>query len=545
MFSTLGTVAAVIAVALIVTWLAAGTRLSAAGGNFSIFRPFPNDDGKVQSAPAFTSVGPSSIDSSNTFFSTGFGTNGQSCATCHEPSDGFTIHVTTIQNAFNSSGGADPLFRPNDTANDPNSAKDTGSVSDKQDAYSLILALGVMRISIAVPAGAEFVVAPQNTAKFGPLPDSNDPQHPGQALPFLSLFRRPLVPTNMRFDSAVLWDGRANITNIRGQVAGAARTLLLNPNPSIADEDDVARFQLAVMSDQVQDNRSSFPSSFAGNTSAQGADGGVTNLVNFAFNPASPCIHDATGARTRTVTPTAPSYFPSQGDGVLTPSGCTPVQQGGPNMTTFKAWLTIPIDNTDITNISRRQIAHGEEIFNNANLHIPPDMVIPGQSSGDVIHCTTCHATNNIGNHPEASFFVRLGSDSVQILRELADAHPEEPSLQDFVTRTAMLPQYCLRSTASGAPSLGTTACGSYNGTSTIPGDVITSDPGRAMITGKWADIGKFKPPILRDLATRSPYFHGSAADSTVSIIDFYNARFNIGLTQDEKNDLVRFVEAH
>jgi cytochrome c peroxidase len=132
----------------------------------------------------------------------------------------------------------------------------------------------------------------------------------------------------------------------------------------------------------------------------------------------------------------------------------------------------------------------------------------------------------------------------VRILDQLADAHPEEPSLEDFVKRTRVLPQYCLRSTAPGAPTLIDKPCGRFHGKGSIPGDTITSDPGRAMITGKWADIGKFKPPILRGLAVRSPYFHGSAADSTVSIIDFYNARFNIGLSQNEKNDLVRFVEA-
>lgn len=213
-------------------------------------------------------------------------------------------------------------------------------------------------------------------------------------------------------------------------------------------------------------------------------------------------------------------------------------------MTTFKAWLSLPVNDADIVNLSRRRIAHGEEIFNNAVLHVPSDMVIPGLS-GNEAHCTTCHATNNVGNHPQATFLVRLGSDSVKILQDLADAHPEEPSLQDFVTRTKLLPQYCLRSTAAGAPSLDLVQCGNYSGTATIPGDIVTSDPGRAMNTGKWADIGKFKPPILRGLATRSPYFHGSAADSTVGIVDFYNARFNIGLTQDEKNDLVRFVEAH
>lgn len=33
------------------------------------------------------------------------------------------------------------------------------------------------------------------------------------------------------------------------------------------------------------------------------------------------------------------------------------------------------------------------------------------------------------------------------------------------------------------------------------------TDPGRALITGKWQDIGRFKGPILRGLAGRAPYF--------------------------------------
>ena len=36
---------------------------------------------------------------------------------------------------------------------------------------------------------------------------------------------------------------------------------------------------------------------------------------------------------------------------------------------------------------------------------------------------------------------------------------------------------------------------------------IQVSDIGRAMVTGKCADIGKFKGPILRGLAGRAPYF--------------------------------------
>ena len=428
---------------------------------FSVFRVFPDDDGKLQTLPAFRG-----LNGNNTFFKP-FGTNQQTCATCHVPADGFTIHVQTILDKFSASGGTDPLFRLNDTANRPDATP--VSESDREQLYSLIRDLGVMRIGIVVPppprlgGTAEFDIETQTTSKFGTLPSLTDPQHPGVAT--ISLFRRPLVTNNMRFDSAVLWDGRANITNIRAQVNGAAKTLLLATAPTNVQLDDVARFMLGDFTDQIIDDRSSLPPSHAGYLGAQGARGGTFNLLAFAFARNAPCIHDATGARTKSLTPVV-TYYRHDGPGTLTPSTCRPVEPGGPNMTTFKAWLHVR--GNDIRSVSRRQIAHGEEVFNTAEMTVPSDIVIPGLT-GNKAHCTTCHATNNIGNNPEASFFVRIGSDSVKILKELADAHPETPSLEDFVTRTQELPQYCLRSTAPGAPALADVSCGNYSGTSTIP----------------------------------------------------------------------------
>jgi hypothetical protein len=68
---------------------------------------------------------------------------------------------------------------------------------------------------------------------------------------------------------------------------------------------------------------------------------------------------------------------------------------------------------------------------------------------------------------------------------------------------------------------------------------VQTTDPGRAIITGKWADIGKFKGPILRGLAARAPYFHNGSAETLEDVVSFYERRFNIGFTASEKADLV------
>jgi cytochrome c peroxidase len=73
---------------------------------------------------------------------------------------------------------------------------------------------------------------------------------------------------------------------------------------------------------------------------------------------------------------------------------------------------------------------------------------------------------------------------------------------------------------------------------------VQTTDPGRAMITGTWADIGKFKGPILRGLAARAPYFHNGSAAGLDEVIDFYETRFNLGLTAQERSDLLAFLRA-
>jgi Cytochrome c peroxidase len=70
---------------------------------------------------------------------------------------------------------------------------------------------------------------------------------------------------------------------------------------------------------------------------------------------------------------------------------------------------------------------------------------------------------------------------------------------------------------------------------------IHTTDPGRAMLTGKWADIGKFKGPILRALAARAPFFHNGSAATLDEVVDFYDTRFNIGLTAAEKADCSRF----
>lgn len=71
-----------------------------------------------------------------------------------------------------------------------------------------------------------------------------------------------------------------------------------------------------------------------------------------------------------------------------------------------------------------------------------------------------------------------------------------------------------------------------------------TTDPGRALVTGKWQDVGKFKGPVLRGLSARAPYFHNGSAATLSDLVEFYDIRFGIGFTTQEKADLIAFLRS-
>jgi cytochrome c peroxidase len=73
---------------------------------------------------------------------------------------------------------------------------------------------------------------------------------------------------------------------------------------------------------------------------------------------------------------------------------------------------------------------------------------------------------------------------------------------------------------------------------------IQTQDPGLAMTTGLWEDIGRFKIPVLRGLSTRAPYFHDGSAKTIEDVTNFYNKQFHIGFTAQELADLNAFLKA-
>ncbi len=72
---------------------------------------------------------------------------------------------------------------------------------------------------------------------------------------------------------------------------------------------------------------------------------------------------------------------------------------------------------------------------------------------------------------------------------------------------------------------------------------IETSDPGRALITGKCSDVGAIVMQQFRGLAARAPYFSNGRAKTLDDVVDYYDRYLKGGFTAQEKQDLVNFLK--
>ena len=73
---------------------------------------------------------------------------------------------------------------------------------------------------------------------------------------------------------------------------------------------------------------------------------------------------------------------------------------------------------------------------------------------------------------------------------------------------------------------------------------IYTHDPGYALTTGRCADVGRITLQSLRGLSARGPYFSNGSARDLRAVIDFYDRRYRIGYTEQDKQDLVNLMRA-
>ena len=441
--------------------------------------PFPNPGGL---AATYSTEG--SIDLTGPFFQS-LGTNGRSCGTCHQASDGWTVTPGQVRARFNATDGTDPIFRTNDGSNSPNA--DVSTVHARRSAYSMLLTKGLIRVGIGIPAGAEFeLVVVDDPYDFA---SANE----------LSLFRRVLPSTNLKFLSTLMWDGRETFKDPAGDCilgttncfasmhfdladqSNAATTGHAQGSPLTAEQREaIVAFETTLSTAQVFDDE-------AGDLDALGALGGPKHVSKQPFYFG---INDVVSGDYRTGTPFTSVVF---------------------NL--YDAWKSLDdrrrgddLDRDHRRAEARAAVVRGQALFNSKPIQITgvkglnddlSVVTLPGT-------CTTCHDTPNSGNHSIPA--------------------PLDIGLTDASRRTPDLPLYTLRHTQAPFETIQTT------------------DPGRALVTGKWKDIGRFKGPILRAVAARAPYFHNGSAKDLDAVVDFYNQRFSLDLTEQERDDLVAFL---
>jgi hypothetical protein len=425
-----------------------------------------------------------SVDQSGPFFQS-LGTNGRTCESCHAPSDAFGLSAVDAQLRYLFSKGKDPLFAQIDGSTCP-----TGRINN-----SLVLNNGLIRIGLTVPPNTTDSSPPQYTitAVQDPYGCALTTNEQGQQV--VSVYRRPLPTTNLGFLSAVMFDGRESLlyplnseqtfaanlnTDLTQQAIDATLThAQAGQAPSPTQLSQIVGFELALNSAQLSD--------FYAGSLSKGANGGAQFLSTQNYYPG---INDSLG-----------------GD----PEG----NPFNPNV------FTIYTSFQNSHNAQQASIARGEQIFNTEPLTISN---VPGLTTGTqqiIGTCTTCHDTFNVGNH---SFPLPLDIGNGHSL-----AYETDPNiiaaLQQLQPPT--LPVFELVCTQG--PLAGTT--------------YYTSDPGKALITGQCSDIGRGKGLILRGLAARAPYFHNGVAANLQQLVNFYNQRFQIGLSKQQMQDLVNFLQ--
>lgn len=436
----------------------------------------------------------------NAFFQE-LGTNGRTCATCHQPPSGMSVSVQNIQARYQACGALDPIFAPIDGADCPNlvaegatgpsylgAHRGSGTRAFEQS-HSLILKKGLFRIFLAVPADAEFTVSVvsdpygcNTTSNYDSVVDSTT----GQTLQVVSVYRRPLVSTNLEFvlntrfplpdggSGNIMWDGREPTLAHQAVDATLGHAQALTA-PTAAQVAQIVAFESGIFSAQVD-------SKTAHSLTDLGALGGPRNLAD---DPA-PGVSDA---------------------------GTIPI---------YRKWATLAGSAPFARD--RKAIAHGEAIFNGqaktftisnvAGLNDIPAVGNPLRNGS----CSACHNQVFAGtdSFPGAQHDLGIGGD-----------HPAFGGPQPSTD----LPIFTVSCTGGKTTSYG--------------GAVITTnDPGQALITGKCADIGKLSVAPLRGLAAHAPYFSDGSAKTLDDVVGFYDKRFSIHFTAQERADLVAFLSA-
>jgi hypothetical protein len=423
------------------------------------------------------------------------GTNGRGCVSCHQPANSMSISVSSIQQRWQESAGSDPLFAMIDGANCPD--------LDPQDAasHSLLLEKGLFRIGLPWPPNDDYgnPIDPEFTIEVvnDPTGCNTSPEYGLESdEPKVSVYRRPRPVANLKYVAT-----SGNFFNIKTGM------------PLALDLESGRRSGMNMMSDaRASSLRSQMREAAATHLQLERALSEQEMQLIEAFERqvyTAQSVDNIAGSLSSDGSSAGPQSLidgrVALGDDFQTPA-----------FGYFDAWL----DNENFSTSSHEKqafmesVKRGNDIYMTRTFWISDSTHINSIGLGNPLKrtCATCHNMQNTGMDL-APGYVDLGTTNLPHANNMPD-----------------LPLFKLTCDVS-APSH------PYLGR-----EIYTYDPGRALISGECADIGAITMQQMRGLAGRAPYFSNGSAQSLREIIDFYDRRYNIGYTEQERQDLVNFL---
>jgi cytochrome c peroxidase len=428
------------------------------------------------------------------FFSP-IGSNGRACVTCHQPADGMSLSVATIRARWRETEGKDPLFASIDGSNCPSLPQESAS------SHSLLLDRGLFRIARPWPPRAPtgVPVTPQFSIEVvrDPSGCNLDPRFGLHGLhPAVSVFRRPRPVANLKYVTSYgfIFEPKNGLP-----LPIDIQTGLRYSGNLLADQ------RARTLTEQALD-------AFSSHLERRGAPSSeeMRAILEFESQVYVAQSADAIGGQL--------GAAGAEGGPEALASAKPAVLKGSdhPSWSEFDGWTHEDATATPAQRAYRASVARGVTLFRDRTFLITDSAGLNSMNFGNPTRdsCAFCHNMTRTGMDV-APGQVDLGTTN----EPFAEPAPDLPLFK--LTCDPRHPAH---------PFLGRV--------------VYTHDPGFALTTGKCADIGKITIQDMRGLAARPPYFSNGSAATLRDVIEYYERRYSIGLTEQEKQDLTNLLSA-
>ncbi len=437
------------------------------------------------------------------------GPNGRACVSCHQPADGMSLSLQSIRERWEETGGTDPIFAAIDGSNCPTLPQ------AEEASHSLLLQRGLFRISMPWPPKDPFgegTIEPEFDIEVvrDPGACNLDPQYGlFSANPAVSVYRRPRVVANLPYVSHSNFGvgpfvGKTGEPTLRDPVTGQPSSMNLMADarvPTLATQaSDAAAVHLEMAGGLTAQQHAQINSFERQLFAAQSAHVGAGSLLagegGRAFGPRNLAAGDVGvlgNNTTRWVFPVDPAWAEPQ-----------------PGL-------------SEAENAMRASIFRGQQIFHFRTFWIRDSMHLNTVGLGNPTKrtCATCHGMHMTGLDT-VNGWMDIGTTNLPWAREVP--------LNPWNDEREVMPLFKITCHDDVAPH-------------PFLGRVIyTQDPGRALVSGKCNDVGTIVMQQFRGLASRAPYFSNGSASDIDEIVDFYDRRYNIQYTRQERTDLANFM---